>query len=103
MKHYLSRQRKDSSTNVCFFLKKIPAEGIQNKDHRGKKKKNNLTWNRKHVIHFTVLTSIIKYLSMKNASGTELGAAKYIAHTGYQCASAVCSRMQSEFSRNVPS
>lgn len=85
-----------------FSLRKFLLRAFKTKTIGGKKK-NNLTWNRKHVIHFTVLTSIIKYLSMKNASGTELGAAKYIAHTGYQCASAVCSRMQSEFSRNVPS
>lgn len=69
----------------------------------GGKKKNDLTWKRKHLIHFTVLTSISKYLSMKNASGTELGVAKYIAQTGYQCASAAGSRMQSKSSRNVPS
>lgn len=40
---------------------------------------------------------------MKNASGTEFGAAEYVAHTGYQCASAAGSRMQSKSSRNLPS
>lgn len=98
----VGRERRAVQMSV-FSLRKILLRAKKTKDHRGGKKKNNLTCNRKYLIHFTVLTSIFKYLCMKNAFGTELGAAKYAACTGYQHASAVGFGTQCESSTNVPS